>query len=103
MPKGAPKPTATPYVSRPIQSLLYPCFSFLRPRTHETPVPQGEETGHRVEGNVATRTLGVVVGRAHLARGGVETAAGGGGREACNGAGGEHLEQCQLSQSDSWV
>jgi hypothetical protein len=94
MPKGAPKPTAVPIVSPPIQSFLYPCLSLLRQRTHETPVPQGEETSHRVEGNVAARTLGVVVGRAHLARGGVETAAGGGGREACNGAGGEHLEPC---------
>jgi hypothetical protein len=94
MPKGAPKPTAIPLVSLPIQSSLYPCLSLLRPRTHETPVPQGEEAGHRVEGNVAARTLGVVVGRAHLARGGVETAASGGGREACNGAGGEHLVSC---------
>lgn len=103
MPKGAPKPTAVSLVSPPIQSFLYPCLSLLRPRTHETPVPQGEETGHRVEGNVVARTLGVVVGRAHLARGGVETAAGGGGREACNGAGGEHLEPCQLSQLQSWI
>ena len=94
MPKGAPKPTAVPIVSLPFQSFLYPCLSLLRPRTHETPVPQGEETGHRVEGNVAARTLGVVVGRAHLARGGVETAAGGGGREACDGAGSEHLKPC---------
>ena len=90
MPKGAPKPTAVPIVSLPLQSFLYPCLSPLRPRTHETPVPQGEETGHRVEGNVAARTLGVVVGRAHLARGGVEATAGSGGREACDGAG-EHL------------
>jgi hypothetical protein len=59
-------------------------------RTHEAPVPEGEPLGERVEGNVAARALGVVVGRAHLARGGVEAAAGGGGREACDGAG-EHL------------
>ena len=90
MPKGAPKPTAVPIVSLPFQSFLYPCLSLLRPRTHETPVPQGEETGHRVEGNVAARALGVVVGRAHLARGGVEAATGSGGREACDGTG-EHL------------
>jgi hypothetical protein len=94
IPKGAPKPTAVPPVSLPFQSFLYPCLSLLRQRTHETPEPQGEETGQRVEGKVAARTLGVVVGRAHLARGGVETAAGGGGREACNGAGGEHLKPC---------
>lgn len=90
MPKGAPKPRAVPLVSRPIQSFLYPRLSPLRKRTHEAPVPDGEETGHRVEGDVAARALGVVVGRAHLAGGGVETAAGGGGREACDGAG-EHL------------
>jgi hypothetical protein len=94
IPKGAPKPTAVPLVSLPIQSFLYPCLCLLRRRTHETPVPQGEEAGHRVEGEVVARTLGVVVGRAHLTRGGVETAAGGGGREACNGAGGEHLKPC---------
>jgi hypothetical protein len=92
MPKGAPKPTAIPFVSPKFLDSASLCL--LRPRTHETPVPQGEETGHRVEGNVAARTLGVVVGRAHLARGGVETAAGGGGRKACNGAGGEHLKPC---------
>lgn len=66
-------------------------ISLLRPRTHEGPVPHGEPLSERVEGNVAARALGVVVRRAHLARGGVETAAGGGGREACNGAG-EHLQ-----------
>lgn len=89
MPKGAPKPTAVPMVSLPIPSS--PCISLLRARTHEGPIPEGEEPGHGVEGNVAARTLGVVEGRGHLARGAVEAAAGGGGREACNGAGGEHL------------
>lgn len=62
----------------------------MRLRTHEAPVPQGEPLGHRVERNVAARALGVVEGGAHLARGGVEATAGGGRREACNGAG-EHL------------
>ena len=88
MPKGAPKPTAVPMVSRLCPNLRY--LSLPRARTHESPVPDSEPLGERVEGNVAARALGVVVGRAHLARGGVEAAAGGGGREACDGAG-EHL------------
>ena len=88
MPKGAPKPTAVPMVSRLCPNLRY--LSLLRARTHESPVPDSEPLGEGVEGNVAARALRVVVGRAHLARGGVEAAAGGGGREACDGAG-EHL------------
>lgn len=88
MPKGAPKPTAVPMVSRLCPNLLY--LSLLRARTHESPVPDSEPLGEGVEGNVAARALRVVVGRAHLARGGVEAAAGSGGREACDGAG-EHL------------
>ena len=88
MPKGAPKPTAVPMVSRPCPNLQY--LSLLRARTHESPVPDSEPLGEGVEGNVAARALRVVVGRAHLARGGVEAAAGSGGREACDGAG-EHL------------
>jgi hypothetical protein len=88
MPKGAPKPTAVSMVSHSFPTLRY--LSLSGARTHEAPVPEGEPLGERVEGNVAARALRVVVGRAHLARGGVETAAGGGGREACDGAG-EHL------------
>lgn len=89
MPKGAPKPTAVSMVSHSFPTCcIY--LSLSGARTHEGPVPDGEPLGKRVEGNVATGTLGVVVGRAHLARGGVEAAAGSGGREACDGAG-EHL------------
>jgi len=88
MPKGAPKPTAVSMVSRSYPSPRY--LSLLRAHTHERPVPKSEPLGKGVEGNVAARALRVVVGRAHLARGGVEAAAGGGGREACDGAG-EHL------------
>lgn len=88
MPKGAPKPTAVPMVSCLCSNLQY--LSLSRARTHERPVPESKPLGERVEGNVAARALRVVVGRAHLARGGVEAAAGSGGREACDGAG-EHL------------
>ena len=88
MPKGAPKPTAVPMVSRLCPNPQY--LSLSRARTHERPVPKSEPLGKRVEGNVAARALGVVVGRAHLARGGVEAATGSGGREACDGTG-EHL------------
>lgn len=98
MPKGAPKPRAIPIVSHMFPSLS--CLSFARPHTHERPVPHGEKPSHGVERNVAARALGVVVGRAHLARGGVETAAGGGGREACDGAG-EHLVCGQLCSRES--
>ena len=98
MPKGAPKPRAIPIVSHMFPSI--PGISLARPRTHEGPVPHGEEPSHRVERNVAARALGVVVGRAHLARGGVETAAGGGGREAGDGAG-EHLACGQRCYIDS--
>jgi hypothetical protein len=88
MPKGAPKPTAVPMVSRLCPNLQY--LSLSRARTHERPVPESEPLGKRVEWNVAARALRVVVGRAHLARGGVEAATGSGGREACDGAG-KHL------------
>jgi hypothetical protein len=88
MPKGAPKPTAIPMVSRLFSTLQY--LSLSRARTHERPVPKSEPLGERVEGDVAARALRVVVGRAHLARGGVEAAAGSGGREACDGTG-KHL------------
>lgn len=93
MPKGAPKPTAVPMVSHKFPQASCIVCLFCRPRTHEGPVPDGEPPGQGVEGNVAARALGVVVGRAHLARGGVEAAAGGGGREAGDGAG-EHLACC---------
>jgi hypothetical protein len=88
MPKGAPKPTAVPMVSLLFLNLQY--LSLLRAHTHESPVSHSEPLSKRVEGNVATRALGVVVRRAHLARGGVEAAAGDGGREACDGTG-KHL------------
>lgn len=89
MPKGAPKPTAVPMVSRLFPDLQY--LSLARARTHERPVPESEPLGERVEGNVAARALRVVVGRAHLARGGVEATTGSSGREACDGTG-EHLD-----------
>lgn len=62
-------------------------------RTHEAPVPEGKALLQRVEGQVATGALGVVVGAGELGAGRLEAAAGdergaGGGAEGCTG---EHL------------
>lgn len=46
-----------------------------RRRTHEGPVPDSEELGERVKGQVAPGALGVVVGRGELCPGGREGAA----------------------------
>lgn len=59
-------------------------------RTHESPVSYSEELGQRVEGDVASWTLGVVVWRAELGAGGREATAGDGlGGTDCGA--GEHL------------
>ena len=63
-------------------------------RTHKSPVSKGEESRERVEGNAASRALGVVVRRVELGASGGEAAAGDGVREAHCGSG-EHLSLCQ--------
>lgn len=63
-------------------------------RTHESPISKGEPSRERVEGNAASRALGVVVRRVELGASGGEAAAGDGVREA-HGGSGEHLSLCQ--------
>lgn len=60
---------------------------------HESPVAPEEVLGERVEGDVAARTLGVVVGAAKLgASGGEATTGSEGGGHSGPDSGGVHLE-----------
>jgi hypothetical protein len=81
--------------------LSYPVLSTARP-THESPEPDCKEPRHWVEWNIAAWALWVMVGRAHLPRGGVEAAAGGGGREACD-CSCQHLYVCQYRRRSEAV
>lgn len=62
-------------------------------RTHKAPVSVLEVLGHGVEGNVASRALGVVVWGRQLGAGGVEATAGNHGGGSGNGTS-EHLREC---------
>ena len=89
---GAPKPTAVSLVSQ-CPSISHPPLAIilsLLVRTHETPIPHSKEPRQRIERDVASRALGVVVWRAELRAGGVEAAAGSNVRGA-EGRSGEHL------------
>jgi len=61
--------------------------------THEAPVLEGKASLQRVKGQVAARTLGVVVWAGKLGAGGLEATAGdeGWGRGGAEGGTGEHL------------
>lgn len=74
MPNGAKKPVAKSQCQKPFQS----SSSWFKPHTHEQPVSDKEESGERVEGNVASWALGIVIGRAELraSRGKVATSDG---------------------------
>lgn len=96
MAKGAPNPVT----KRMTVSTIHPSrtTSHLRqsgPPTHESPVSEEEVLGHRVEGDVGARTLGVVVGAAELGTGGRKATAGneGGGHTGPESGGGVHLEE----------
>lgn len=111
MPKGAPNPAAVSSYQSYAPSRLH--FSPSTRRTHKGPVSQPEELCKRVEWDVASWTLRIVVWRAELCASGVEATAAKGGGEACGGGSGEHLgrsvlvivalrEVCTLNSS-SWV
>lgn len=88
MAKGAPNPAT---IRCPSQSWRCAVVHWV-PLTHESPVAEEEELGERVEGDVGTGTLGVVVGATELGASGGETTTGneGGGHTGPDG-GGVHL------------
>lgn len=97
MAKGAPKPTTTPELAISSQTRAAAAVEL----THKAPVPNSEEPGHGVEGDVAARALGVVVWAGELSAGRVEATAGDGvGRRGhAHGGPGEHLKQTGSTSS----
>lgn len=88
-PNGAPKPRAIVYVSH----CVLPLSAGIVP-THKAPVSQSKPLGQRVEWDVASWTLWVVVWGRHLGAGGRETTAGdhrGRGRRGTDSSAGKHL------------
>lgn len=79
-------PQLAPYFPLPSH-----CISSLR--THESPVSHSEEARKRVEWDVASWALWVVVWRAQLCASGVEAATAEGRWEAGGSGSGEHLER----------
>lgn len=100
MPKGSPKPTTVPGMSGYNLSEA----EWLSEHTAERDVSDGEPLGQRVEGKVASGTLGVVVS-AHASRSDGEVSAGGhkgalaGGKGRTTNSSGDHgLTQYEVSR-----
>ena len=101
MPNGAKKPAAVSIsVPRVFPSLRRLCLLLLL-RTHEAPESNSEESGERVEWDVVSWALGVVVRRGELAASRGEGAAADGGRETGDGALSNHLSHVSGVPSSS--